>query len=464
MIHALKHSRRPFVLPLILALSCGFLMPERGQGNEDMGQGFFKSLGVSRDGDGRKWDDPLDLDHAIDHMVETLVEQGKLEGKSIIVDAVDFYDAGTNTNLPLGRLISDQAATSFRERGVRISLAAIGEGSADYKLIGTWTPLGKLLKLQFKVIYFGEEDQMAAAASQKIARDQLDEKYLKPDMASMGQYLVRMLSKRMDSSTRMMQRSTVTLHPFKISWRPELTELGRYLVNQVRPSFAKSQAFQPLDPPKAQEGETSEKPTIKAETELLGDVYENGDDLQIDTHLNDDKGLQIAAATIRVPKELIPKSLFKPPRRIRSRKSAPGLPPSGAPGETQPLSEEEQLEQVKAFLEGHPSSTLMFAHAQAYLERSATGAAMLLFRRAADQGNGDAARSLGQIYDPRDLSKDRKRQYKKKKPYQSYRWYKKALNIGNANAQQDLDNLKEWAVQAAANGDRGARKILKKMR
>ena len=43
---------------------------------------------------------------------------------------------------------------------------------------------------------------------------------------------------------------------------------------------------------------------------------------------------------------------------------------------------------------------------------------------------------------------------------QSYKWYRKLADLGQTEADEKIQNLQQWAVQAWASGDPDARQLL----
>ena len=87
--------------------------------------------------------------------------------------------------------------------------------------------------------------------------------------------------------------------------------------------------------------------------------------------------------------------------------------------------------------------------------------AILLFRYAADRGDGGAARRLGMLYDPTEGGRGADRQPKANARF-AYTWYAKAGELGDVEAGRRLQRLMEWARGAARDGDADAQQLLER--
>ena len=246
--------------------------------------------------------------------------------------------------MPLALYLHEKSIAVLRQRGVNVFLP--GGEYPKYKLIGQWTKSGKNLSLSFNVIEFLDKyEQVAAAATENVLLDKIDKNLLKIDIDSMARYLVAKLDKNLNSKSHKLEEKTVHLRPFTIRGQEGTAELGRYLSEMLRPALAQSQNFHPLDPavrlkkidtktlrersttknargirPKLKEEsiETAEPMSLtgdilKAQTELLGSVDFFPDHLEIRSHINNDEGRQISAASMEMPRNLVPASLFHSP-------------------------------------------------------------------------------------------------------------------------------------------------------
>jgi hypothetical protein len=86
--------------------------------------------------------------------------------------------------------------------------------------------------------------------------------------------------------------------------------------------------------------------------------------------------------------------------------------------------------------------------------------AEFLYRNACDRGKVEACRLAGQLYDPVDLAPGRGTQRSPADARQAVALYRKALDAGSADAERDLERLREAIEKAAQAGDSKARVLL----
>jgi hypothetical protein len=90
-----------------------------------------------------------------------------------------------------------------------------------------------------------------------------------------------------------------------------------------------------------------------------------------------------------------------------------------------------------------------------------TDAAFLLLEYAADGGNAEAAKAVGEYYDP---SLDFASGSIHKNPTSAYEWYRTALAGGNSETTVRLEGLRKWLLQRAQEGSADAQALLENWR
>ena len=299
------------------------------------------------------------LAQAVLNMVEGLVKQGTLQGKTVLISANAFFETNTGASLPLALYLREKSIAAFRQAGVTVLLP--GGEFPKYKLIGQWTKSGENLSVSFNVIQFLENrEQVAAAATAEVPLATIAASLLQVDTDAMARYLVEQLDANLDGNRHQLETKTVHLRPFVIHGQEGAPALGPYLSDMLRPALAQSQNFLPLDSakqlraitpgtlrerskiqrgirPQAKKagtappeggappaGSTPAQPMslagaiLQAQVELLGDVYVFPDLLEIRTHLNDHEGRQISAASMKMPRTLVPTSMFRSSKLVPS--------------------------------------------------------------------------------------------------------------------------------------------------
>lgn len=93
--------------------------------------------------------------------------------------------------------------------------------------------------------------------------------------------------------------------------------------------------------------------------------------------------------------------------------------------------------------------------------------AFLLFKRAANKGDGWSARAVGLMYDPATFAAEdftpEKTAFSKPNPRKALQWYEKAIQQGDDDARPLRDRLVAQLREAAAGGDLKAQRILKRV-
>ncbi len=94
--------------------------------------------------------------------------------------------------------------------------------------------------------------------------------------------------------------------------------------------------------------------------------------------------------------------------------------------------------------------------------------AFLLFKSAANKGDGWSARAVGLMYDPATFAAGdfapEKTAFSKPNPRKALQWYEKAIEQGDGDARPLRDRLVEHLREAAASGDGQAQRILKRVK
>ncbi len=85
--------------------------------------------------------------------------------------------------------------------------------------------------------------------------------------------------------------------------------------------------------------------------------------------------------------------------------------------------------------------------------------AQLLYFFAAKGGNPPAAFDMATMYDPAYFNSDTS-VMNKPDPFQAYKWYTQAGEGGHEQAEARIDTLKNWATNAARDGDADADRLM----
>jgi TPR repeat protein len=100
-----------------------------------------------------------------------------------------------------------------------------------------------------------------------------------------------------------------------------------------------------------------------------------------------------------------------------------------------------------------------YERAREYQANGQLADAQLLYFYAARGGHPAAEFSLAEMNDP-NHHESATSLLEKPDPYQAYKWYSAALEHGSNEAQERLDALRDWATQAAAQGNSEAERLL----
>ena len=159
--------------------------------------------------------------------------------------------------------------------------------------------------------------------------------------------------------------------------------------------------------------------------------------------------------------EVKPKEAQKPelPRMANLPPKKEAIPPPPPPSYTPDAPVLEQAR--KALREGiSPEEALTLARSLPDSPERAD-AAFLLLEYAADSGNAEAALAVARYYDP---TAQEPSGTIRKNPETAYNWYRQALTGGEANATNNLAQLRSWVQTQADEGDHEARELLKNWR
>ena len=127
------------------------------------------------------------------------------------------------------------------------------------------------------------------------------------------------------------------------------------------------------------------------------------------------------------------------------------LPPPG-------MRARQLIERVRAEETPYPLESI-FEKAHEYDSEGSLADAHLLYFFSAREGFEPAMMKMGELSDPtlfrsEDILLDRA------DAIQSYKWYRKLADLGQTEADEKIQNLQQWAVQAWASGDPDARQLL----
>jgi len=116
------------------------------------------------------------------------------------------------------------------------------------------------------------------------------------------------------------------------------------------------------------------------------------------------------------------------------------------------------IEQLRSAGKPYPLSQV-FDKAQNFRHDGSLADAHLLFFFAAREDHLPSMMTMGEMSDPmRFRAEDTL--LDQADAIQAWKWYQKAAELGHPQARQRLDELSQWARDAAAGGDSGARQLL----
>ncbi|CAN2046767.1 exported hypothetical protein [Candidatus Magnetomoraceae bacterium gMMP-1] len=265
------------------------------------------------------------LDTAINNIVKTLVTQGNLKVRPVLVSPNDFYDAETKLSLPFSILLREKTAAALAKHNVCVLLPGNVDEDKILILSGKWQKQRDKLNLFFKVTELKKTGpQLVAAGEDSVHFSAVDPKLLKPDLNSWARYIVRDL----ESKVQYYSRRSVNLRPVIIKTADISKDFGKYLSNLLRPAMSESNLFTVLDPvtelrnidtktlrtrsikPNYKNSMSLTSSLVKADCEMQGSayVYKNRVDLMI--YLRNQKGFQIASTRTDLPASLFDPSMF----------------------------------------------------------------------------------------------------------------------------------------------------------
>ena len=187
------------------------------------------------------------LDEVLCRLVRTLVEQGKLKDRPVLISPHDLYDAKTGLSLPLAVVMRGKLITEMKKEGVRVLLPGADEDRLMI-LQGAWQREGRYLAIDLKVMKVGPYGPEAvASASEKVTLGKIDADALTPDRESWARYLVR----KLEQNTTSAGIRKVHLCDFKVKSKKCDPQFGPYLTGWLRPALAQGRMFVPLDQQKA---------------------------------------------------------------------------------------------------------------------------------------------------------------------------------------------------------------------
>jgi TPR repeat protein len=138
------------------------------------------------------------------------------------------------------------------------------------------------------------------------------------------------------------------------------------------------------------------------------------------------------------------------------------LRPSPEPGA---ITGAERAEEAREFIAevreepGPESYGDAYERAREHQEEGRLADAQLLYFYAARGGHAGAEFALAEMNDP-NHHESATSLLEEPDAYQAYKWYSAALEHGSSEAQQRLDALRDWATQAAAQGNSEAERLL----
>ncbi|MDZ7697893.1 MAG: hypothetical protein U5R49_13530 [Deltaproteobacteria bacterium] len=59
----------------------------------------------------------MNLDEAVSHICDSLVKQGQLQGKPLLISPNDLYEASTGLSMPLANLLRGKLIDKMKSRG-----------------------------------------------------------------------------------------------------------------------------------------------------------------------------------------------------------------------------------------------------------------------------------------------------------------------------------------------------------
>ena len=189
-----------------------------------------------------------DLNAAVTDLTSRLVENDRLAGKRVLVNAHDFFEEGTRRNLPLSATLRERFGTELSTRR-GVAVFALPQGSEDDMVIlqGVWRDVSapgagagtRTVHLTIKLVERTPEGHRVLS-SQDGRVEHIDARLLTPDLASWGRHVVR----KLEDQTRQRRRRIVRVGEVFMDGVPEPDRARRYLVRRwLIPAFAQSRLF-----------------------------------------------------------------------------------------------------------------------------------------------------------------------------------------------------------------------------
>jgi hypothetical protein len=351
-------GRKPFPIHLIALVWLSFIfislfmvfqaIPEAwGQSGETL---FGSNAGDTSD-TLTSVDGSEDLDSAVASLARRLVRQGALNGKPVLINAHDLYEARSGLSLPLATQLRGKLITEMKKNGCRVLLP--GADTQNAKILqGTWQKQGKDVRIDLKVMKLGRSGpEVVASASEKVPLNKIDQDALSPDRESWARYLVR----KMERNSPEPVNRTLHMREFQVKGKKCSDDLGAYLAGWIRPALAESRLFVPLDQQKAlsrlsvsslrTRGTRGIRPEqapktgnssltadlLKADGELKGSAWLHKEKVEVRILAINRQGQQITAASADVPVGLFPAYLLETPpiSQGHGQQSSSGKSPGG---------------------------------------------------------------------------------------------------------------------------------------
>ena len=248
-----------------------------------------------------------DLNAAVTDLTGRLVENDRLAGKRVLVNAHDFFEEGTRRNLPLSATLRERFGTELSTRR-GVAVFALPQGSEDDMVIlqGVWRDVSepgagagtREIHLTVKLVERTSEGHRVLS-SQDGRVERIDARLLTPDLASWGRHVVR----KLEDQVRQRRRRIVRIGEVVMDGVPEPDRARRYLVRRwLIPAFAHSRLFGLA----TGGGEQSE-----GRLEVV--VFMDSEQVEIVVDIRDGAGGPIGAATVDMVKGVFPARYFPSP-------------------------------------------------------------------------------------------------------------------------------------------------------
>ena len=252
------------------------------------------------------------LDAAVNELTARLMSGGGLSGQQVLVTPNDFFEGGTNRNLPLSATLSERFSSKLSEQGVNVALSGADEREVKV-LQGIWQVMpgaaGNLggtrtLRLSVKLIELGEGAHPRTVHSAGGTIEEVSEELLVPDLRSWGRFVVKDLERRSSEHSRRFIHIGDIRIPQNV---PDRDGLRSYLVEHwLNPVFATSRLFRLVS---AERGLS--QGVLKASVVLASEQ------VQVAFQVLDNEGRQVSATSVSPSRALFPDGMLGPPRDPR---------------------------------------------------------------------------------------------------------------------------------------------------